>query len=176
MDLVGKCLIARPNIIDPFFKRSVVYIYEQTTQGIAGIVTNIRKSKITTHDIFVNRGFTPSEPPEKVYQGGPVNENTVILLHTSDWRSSNTLCVNDKISVTSDDLMFYKFLNGNKPNGYKFCTGVAAWHTQQIAAELKANHWLVSDLSPHDILDLEGRTQWDTAIEINARDTIDRYI
>lgn len=175
MDLVGKCLIARPSINDPVFKRSVIFIYEQNMNGVAGLIINNR-SPYTTHDIFLNRGFTPAEAPEKVYTGGPVNSTAVILLHTSEWKTSNTLQVDSNLSVSSDDLMFYKFVNGDKPEGYKFLTGVSAWHPQQIVEEIKNNSWLISKLSVHQILDIDSRSLWDTAVEINAKDTIDRYI
>lgn len=176
MELVGKCLIARPSIIDPFFKRSVVYIYEQNINGVAGLVVNKRNSTLTTTEVLLNRGFTPIDPPEKIYQGGPVNETAVIMLHTSEWSSSNTLQVDENLSVSSDDLMFFKMTNNDVPKGYKFCCGVAAWHPRQIVAEIKANHWLISKLTPHQILDVDGRQLWDEAIETNAKDTIDRYI
>jgi putative transcriptional regulator len=176
MDLVGKCLIARPSIVDPFFKRSVVYIYEQNMQGVAGLVINKRKGSFTTTEIMLNRGFDPLDPAETVYAGGPVNETAVILLHTNEWSSSNTLQVDKHLSVSSDDLMFFKITNGDKPNGYKFCCGVAAWHPKQIVTEIKANHWLISELNTHQIFDVDGRQLWDEAVETNAKQTIDKFI
>ena len=175
MDLIGKCLIARPSIEDPLFKRSVVFIYEQNVAGIAGVIIN-QRSPISTHDIFLNRGFSPSEAAEKVYVGGPVNSNAVLILHTSEWKTTNTLKVNSDLSVSSDDLMFYKFVNGDKPEGYKFITGVAAWHPLQLKQELNNNRWLISNLTVHQILDTDSRQLWDVAIETNAKQTIDRFI
>lgn len=175
MDLVGKCLIARPSITDSLFKRSVVYIYEQTSQGVAGLIVN-KKQSITTHDILLNRGFAPAEAAEPIYCGGPVNSTAVIMLHTSEWRTSNTLQVDSKFSVSSDDLMFFKYVHGDKPEAYRFFTGVAAWHPAQIKQEISNNNWLISKLSVRQILDLDSRQQWDTAVEITAKATIDRYI
>lgn len=176
MNLVGKCLIARPHIADSLFKRSVVFIYEQNMQGVAGLIVNKRKSGISANDIILNRGFAPGGPDELVYAGGPVNENSVILLHTSEWSSSNTLNVTKELSVSSDDLMFFKLTNDNKPNGYKFCCGVAVWHPQQIVAEIRANQWLISRLSTHQILDVDSRQLWDEAVETNAKQTIDKFL
>ena len=174
MNLVGKCLIARPNIIDPFFKRSVVYIYEHGGQATIGFVINKRKPDVLLKDLLQERGFeTISTDP--VYAGGPVNQRAVVMLHTTGWQSSNTLTVNDQISLTSDDLMIYKFVNGDVPDGYKFCLGSAVWHPKQIQMELQANHWLVSDLSVHQIFDFDGRELRDLAIEANAKQTIERY-
>jgi putative transcriptional regulator len=177
MNLVGKCLIARPVIQDPFFKRGVVYIYEQTPNGVAGVVVNKRKGSLTTDQVLRSRGYEPSyQPPEQVYSGGPVNENAFLLLHTSGWTSSNTMQVNKKISVTSDDLMIYKYLSGDMPKGYRWISGVSVWHPKQIQVELQMNNWLVTTLRPHFLFDYDGRDQWDKAIELSAKQMIDRYI
>lgn len=176
MNLTGKCLIARPDINDALFKRSVIYIYEHTEQGTAGLILNKRRKDLSAVDVFLNRGFAPVDQSIPVYHGGPVNEKAVVLLHTNEWQSSNTMAVDNQLSVTSDDLMFYKFNNGNVPNGYKFCTGVAVWHPQQIVAEINCNHWLTNQLSLSTILDYEGRELWDRAVTLAAKHTIDRYI
>lgn len=175
MNLTGKCLIARPNVVDPYFKRSVVYIYEQTPRGIAGLILNKRNRKVSFNHIIAQRGFEcPIEVP--VYAGGPVNESALVLLHSGNWRSSNTMMVSDQVSVTSDDMMIYKFVHGDVPDAYKFCNGASVWSPSQMVNELHNNLWLVSELSVHQIFDYSGREQWDMAIETNAKDTIDRYI
>tara|TARA_B100000925_G_C21868839_1_gene413363 strand:+ start:165 stop:692 length:528 start_codon:yes stop_codon:yes gene_type:complete len=174
MDLVGKCLVARPNIIDPFFKRSVVFIYEHSKGGTMGFVINKRKPDIMLRDLLNDRGFDTAQN-DPVYNGGPVNPRAVCMVHSTGWQSSNTMIINDQISVTSDDLMIYKFVNGDIPNGYKFCIGSAVWHPKQIVMELQANHWLVTELSLHKIFDYDGRELWDMAIEANAKETIDKF-
>ena len=112
MDLVGKCLVARPNIIDPFFKRSVVFIYEHSKGGTMGFVINKRKPDIMLRDLLNDRGFDTAQN-DPVYNGGPVNPRAVCMVHSTGWQSSNTMIINDQISVTSDDLMIYKFVNGD---------------------------------------------------------------
>lgn len=177
MNLTGKCLVARPVIQDPFFKRGVVYIYEHTPKGVAGVVINKRKQRLTTEDIFANRGYENTfQAPQPVYCGGPVNEKAIIMLHSTGWTSSNTMVVDKKISVTSDDLMIYKYLNGDMPKGFRWISGVAVWHPQQIKVELQMNNWLVTTLRPHFLFDYDGRDQWDKAIEHSAKETIDKYI
>jgi|TARA_B110000503_G_scaffold116782_1_gene176190 putative transcriptional regulator len=177
MDLTGKFLIARPNVVDPFFKRGVIFVFEHSPRGVAGLVINRKRSNHSTHSLLKSRGFsTKATPVEPLYVGGPVNEQAVVMLHTNDWRSSNTLKVSNWYSVTSDDMMIFKYTNGDTPGGYKFCSGSAVWHPQQIKAEIQANHWLISDLPPELIFEADVRELWDLSVEINARDTIDRFI
>lgn len=174
MDLRGRCLIARPSIKDPFFKKSVVLIYEHTANATVGLVVNKPITQLSMKDILLNRGYD-SAVADPLHAGGPVNERAISLLHSGNWYSSNTMPVTDQISISSDDLMIYKFVNGDTPDGYRFFLGSAIWHPQQIAQEISANHWLISDLSERDIFDHDGRELWDIAIETNARETIQRF-
>lgn len=174
MDLKGKCLIARPSIVDPFFKKSVVLIYEHTVQATVGLVLNKPIPKLLLKDILYNRGYD-SVAIDPLYMGGPVNERAISMLHTGNWYSSNTMPINDQISISSDDLMIYKFVNGDIPDGYRFFLGSAIWHPQQITQEIAANHWLISELGERDIFNHDGREMWDMAIETNARETIEKF-
>jgi putative transcriptional regulator len=174
MHLKGKFLIARPSITDPFFKKSVVCIYEHTAQATVGLVLNKRTPTLQLKDILSNRGYD-SIAVDPIYMGGPVNERSISLLHTGNWYSSNTMPVNSQISISSDDLMIYKFVNGDVPDGFRFFLGSAVWHPKQIAHEIHNNNWLISDLDYADIFNYEGREMWDRAIEINARETIEKF-
>ena len=136
------------------------------------IVRNIQD--IILKDMLNERGFDTIQN-DHVYNGGPVNPRAVCMMHTTGWHSSNTMVINDQISITSDDLMIYKFVNGDIPDAYKFVLGSAVWHPRQIVMELQANHWLVTELSTHKIFDYEGRELWDMAIEANAKETIERF-
>lgn len=174
MHLRGKCLIARPSVKDPLFKKSVVLIYEHSEQATVGLILNKPISQLTLKDILANRGYD-SVATDPLHAGGPVNERAISMLHSGDWYSSNTMPVTDQISISSDDLMIYKFVNGDIPDGYRFFIGSAIWHPQQIAKEINANHWLISDLGEREIFNHSGRELWDIAIETSARETIDRF-
>jgi putative transcriptional regulator len=174
MNLKGKCLIARPSVTDPFFKKSVVMIYEHTAQATVGLVLNKSTNTLQLKDILSNRGYD-SIATDPIYLGGPVNERAISMLHSGDWYSSNTMPVNNQISISSDDLMIYKFVNGDMPDGYRFFLGSAVWHPKQITHEIQKNSWLISELDIESIFNSDGREMWDLAIETNARDTIDKF-
>ena len=175
MDLTGKCLVARPSVVDPFFTKSVVFIYEHTIRGTAGIILNKQINK-TTQDLVLNRGFEVHVPVENLYAGGPVNERAVVMLHTGDWSSRNTMHVTENISVTSDDIMLFRYTQGDTPRYYKFFAGASVWHPQQIKSELQRNNWLITDLSVEKIFETDSRQLWDTAVEQSAQETMDKFI
>lgn len=175
MNLLGKCLIARPSLVDPYFLKSVVYIYEHSKRGTAGVILN-KKLAANTQTLMANKGFASNVPSEPLYAGGPVNERAVVMLHSSDWQSSNTMNVTEQISVTSDDIMLFRYSQGDTPRYYKFFAGASVWHPQQIKQEIARNSWLVCDLDLDTIFETDRRNLWDTAVEQTASETMDRFL
>ncbi len=175
MDLLGKVLVARPAIIEPMFAKSVVYIYEHSAKGTAGLILN-KKLATNTQDLCRSRGFDANVPAEPVYSGGPVNTRGIVLFHSADWRASNTMTVNKQCSVTSDDMMLFKYTNGDTPRYYRFFAGMSIWHPQQILQEIKRNHWLITQLDIIQMFENDHRNLWDIAVERTAQETIDKFI
>ena len=50
-----------------------------------------------------------------VYIGGPVNNGALVMLHTDEWYSSNTMSVDKTFAVSSDGFMLEKLEDGNAP-------------------------------------------------------------
>lgn len=173
-NFVGKCLIARPSVQDPYFKNSVVFVFEQNDIQTTGVVIN-KKSNFNTQDLLNRIGSAVPQGIEPVYAGGPVSKNSIIMLHTREWHSTSTFRVAGKYAVSSDDLMLQRFAMGDAPRGYKFCAGVSVWHNQQLQNEIDRASWLCVELSKHTVFDYNGVTQWDLAIEHAAKNTIDQF-
>lgn len=173
--LTGKCLVAAPSVTGGMFERSVVLIYEQSSSGVAGIILN-HKSNFTTHDLAESKGYNAVAPVETIYTGGPVNRNAVFMLHDSGWYSRNTMTINQHLSLSSDDIMIHKYLQGNTPRLYRFCAGAAVWSAAQLSSEFDRGSWLQAELSMDQIFNYNGLTQWDMSVECAVKSTIDMYI
>jgi len=174
MNYCGKCLIARPKLDTDIFKNSVVFLYEHTWDSVSGLILN-KKSQYTTQSLFEHKNRQLPIKPEPVYQGGPVNTKAVLLLHSNDWRSTNTMMINKDISVSSDNLMMQKFENFDIPVLYRFFGGGATWHQLQLEEEIRQGYWLVSELSTAQMFETDGLTQWDLAIETAAKKAVDNF-
>ena len=176
MDLTAKCLVARPEITDPLFKQSVIFIYEHTSRGTAGVILNKPLTNTNSRELCLHRGYDAPVPREPIYSGGPVNTRGIVMLHTGDWNASNTLLVNDTFSVTSDDMMLYRYTQGDTARYYRFYAGVSVWHPQQIVMEQKRNQWLTADLDCATIFETDTRDLWEVAVGHSAQATMDRFI
>ena len=172
-ELVGSCLVAAPALRGNQFERSVIYIYEQTQTGIAGLIINHR-SNYTTEDLAKSEGYNPVTF-DPIYRGGPVNSSAVVMLHTTGWYSSNTMQVTGDTAVSSDDVMIHKYLQGNTPDRYKFCAGAAVWAPQQLVGEFVRGSWLKAQLSVDELFRYNGLTQWDMALERAVSSAVDHY-
>jgi putative transcriptional regulator len=71
----GALLVASPNLSDPNFRRTVVYLVEHRAQGSLGVVLN-RPSEITVSDVLPAWAPLSSSPPA-VFVGGPVESESL---------------------------------------------------------------------------------------------------
>src|SRR3546814_3568012 len=87
----GRLLLAEPFMLDPNFRRSVVYLTEYNDLGAVGFVLN-QPSILTLKDIIedINEDFP-------VYIGGPVENNTLHFLHLSGDRIDESREVSEGI-------------------------------------------------------------------------------
>ena len=167
-DYRGKLLVARPHILrDPMFAESVVYLYEQRDNMVLGLVLN-KPSRMSIEDLQAMRGIRNSGALGKLYRGGPVSDQSLLLLHTDEWQSTNTLPVGNKLCLSSDELMLDKLADGNLPNGYRLMSGMSSWSGPQLYTEInKHKAWLVIEPSSTIFFDCDdGNDQWKSAIQL----------
>jgi putative transcriptional regulator len=78
--LKGQLLIATPQLLAPFFARTVILMLEHGASGALGVVLN-RPTEATVSDIAPQALQEPFEWPKPIYLGGPV-PGPLMVLHT----------------------------------------------------------------------------------------------
>lgn len=174
MSRVGKFLIARPTVNLGFFSKSTVYIYEDGVNGTAGVALTT-PSALTLRDLALQKQLDYSGSSRPIYRGGPVSVSAVMMLHSDDFSSTNTLHTGTGFDVSSDDLMIEKLAMGNEPRYFRLVAGGSVWAPGQLDTEIAKGCWLVSDLSPEIVFGLEREEQWSAAIEYAGSQIIARY-
>ena len=144
--LSGQLLIAMPNMLDPRFAGSVVYLCEHSCKGAMGLVIN-RPTDLGIESLLekINvdiEGPLPSHFP--VMMGGPVASERGFVLHTEplDWNSS--LKVNPQISLTTSRDILEAVARGDAPSKWLITLGYAGWGEGQLEEELAQNAWLTA--------------------------------
>jgi putative transcriptional regulator len=171
---VGSYLVARPSIETGFFRRSVIYIYEDTERGTAGLALH-QPMELGLCDLAAQIGIAYPRDRNRIYQGGPVNERAVTLLHSPEWRSSNTIPAS-MLCLSSDQDMIGRLARGDQPNYFRLCAGASVWAAGQLDFEISKRHWLLGSLSDELVFTKWGDDLWNTAIESIGRETFAKFI
>lgn len=171
--VTGRYLIARPHL-QGIFARSVIYIYEDLPTGAGGLILNKLTGK-ELKDVLVEHGIPYPSKIDPIYLGGPVATNSLMMIHTDDFSSMNTLFTPGEINISSDDLMIEKLVNGARPKAFKMCAGRSQWAPGQLQQEIKSNSWLVADLPKSLTFDFGNDKTWERAIEIASKQMFGQY-
>jgi putative transcriptional regulator len=171
---VGKFLIARPAINSGFFKRSVVFVYEDSTQGTVGLNLTT-PSNLTLKAVDPEKTVDYSGVDPVIYLGGPVNDRAVMMLHSDDFVSTNTLFTDSGLNVSSDNLMVDKMFAGDWPALFRLTVGASVWAPGQLDYEINQKLWLISEMDHSPVFELSGDDLWNWAIEHVGSRTMARY-
>ncbi|ADH85755.1 YqgE/AlgH family protein [Desulfurivibrio alkaliphilus] len=142
--LQGQFLIATPQMSDPRFMETVIYLCAHNDEGAMGLIINQPLKDVQLEDIFRNAEIPlPSSPLGPVYLGGPVETSHVFVIYSVDYQIGNQLRVSSTISLTRDPRLFYDLAAGDGPQHYLVTLGYAGWGPGQLEAELSVDGWLV---------------------------------
>lgn len=167
----GTVLVAHPDLDDDFFAFSLVLISEDHSGGTLGFALN-KSSRFDLREAI----DCPDWPyNDLLYNGGPVNKTALILIHSSEWYSSNTMPLNTDLSISSDTLMAEKMSMGNTPGQYRFVTGMSGWDRGQLQAEIDRSKWLTIPATDDIVFGNDGETQWRQAVEKYAQLAVSQY-
>jgi putative transcriptional regulator len=93
MSLTGQLLVAMPQMMDPRFARSVVYICTHSGEaGAMGLVINKLLGSLTMGELFSQLDIAPSGSvgSRPVHFGGPVEAGRGFVLHSADYNEEAT--------------------------------------------------------------------------------------
>ncbi|MSO60272.1 MAG: hypothetical protein EXQ63_08100 [Ilumatobacteraceae bacterium] len=149
--LTGKALLARPDVDDPNFERSVVYILAHSPAGAMGIVLN-RPTTVGPADLVhpLTDWLEIAATPRVLFGGGPVETDGIIGIAAD--------ANNQETGVSSIDL--------SEPVDYihsglvRMFRGYSGWSPGQLDFELYRDGWFVVDSSAADVFDQDPETLW----------------
>ena len=172
----NKILVSTPKMrADSAFDRSVVYLYEESPQHVAGIILN-KPTRTKLQKIFQVKGFKTINISDLVYSGGPVNQGNILMLHTNEWKCKNTLPLEYGISLTSDAQMLKKIHEQDQPKQWRVFSGLSLWSPGQLEGEINSKCWMTAQPSDELALDTPTNLIYEKAVQICSKQIIDKYI
>jgi putative transcriptional regulator len=164
--LTGQLLVAMPQMRDPRFARSVIYMCAHNAEGAMGLVVNRRVGTITFEDLLQQLGLGPNRRNDeiRVHFGGPVEQGRGFVLHSADYSHAGTMQVDDAMALTATLDILKEMAAGGGPRRSLLALGYAGWGPGQLDAEIQANGWLSVAADEGLVFDADLDHKWERAI------------
>lgn len=145
----GHLLVAMPQMEDPRFERTVIYMCAHNDEGAMGLVINKPFEAMTFPDLLeqleIEKGAKTQQI--RVHFGGPVESGRGFVLHSDDYMRDGTLKVDKGFALTATVDILKAISTGEGPQRVLFALGYAGWSAGQLEQEIAANGWLVTPAS-----------------------------
>ncbi len=151
----GKLLIAMPTLHDPNFWQAVVLLCNYGPEGALGVVLN-RPTEVSVSALI--HDFPGLSGTERIYEGGPVSRNGMLVLCRGEGRGGNDIV--EEVSLAKD----LESLKGANPLGpcseIRCYLGYAGWMPGQLEAEVKTGTWRTLWADPTLVFDADPGVLW----------------
>ncbi|MEM9495925.1 MAG: YqgE/AlgH family protein [Pseudomonadota bacterium] len=168
--LTGKLLIAMPNMGDPRFEQSVIFMCSHDEHHAMGVIVNKPLAEVELADLLEQLDIDPQEEKSDtpVFFGGPVQTERGVVLHTLDYRRETTITLGPDIGITASREILAD-IGGAAPSRPAprrslLAIGHAGWGAGQLEQEITMNAWAHCDADEAIIFDGASRPSWKDAL------------
>jgi putative transcriptional regulator len=154
--LAGKLLLAAPSLRDPNFARTVVLVGAHSEEGAMGVVLN-RRAGVTVGEAVPQLQSVVDED-ERVYVGGPVQPQSVVLLVEFVEEPSAGVLLLGRIGFPSAETDLDEL--GQATTRARVYAGYAGWSAAQLDAEVENGDWITQAPLPEDVFTEDPDGLW----------------
>lgn len=172
--LKGQFLIAMPNLEDPNFQKTVVYLVGHGEDGAMGLIVNQSLADVSLADVIddlelemsSNSIVMPADlADEPILNGGPIDKDRGFVLHSIDYfRQDDSYAVNAEIGLTATKSILSALANGSGPQNSLLALGYCGWAPGQLEGEIQENSWLNVPHSSEILFDTPLEERYDRAL------------
>jgi putative transcriptional regulator len=149
----GTLLLANTGLLEPTFRRSVIYIVEHNEGGTLGVVLN-RPSDTAVYNVLPHWADLAGKP-KAMFVGGPVKRDAALCLATlrvgvdpegiRGVRHVAGRIVMIDLDADPEDI-------GSLVEAVRVFAGYAGWTIGQLEGEIERDDWIVLSALPSDVL------------------------
>ncbi|HWJ84659.1 MAG TPA: YqgE/AlgH family protein [Cellulomonas sp.] len=151
--LRGQLLVARNQLQDPNFHRTVVLLLEHNEDGAFGVVLN-RPLEVEVDDVLPGWGDVVDQP-RRVFQGGPVGLDGAIGVSAGGPTLAVMAAPFGLVDLDSDPALLVGAFTG-----LRIFAGHSGWGGGQLEAEIDEGSWFVVPAEPADAACAEPDQLW----------------
>lgn len=149
----GTMLLANTDLMEPTFRRSVIYVVEHNDGGTLGVVLN-RTSETAVYNVLPQWAKLATKP-KTMFIGGPVKRDAALCLAAL------------RVGVDPNDAPGLRHVQGRiamvdldaEPDsiapmveGVRIFAGYSGWTIGQLEGEIERDDWIVLSAMPADVL------------------------
>jgi putative transcriptional regulator len=170
INLTNQFLIAMPNMVDPTFSGTVVYLCDHSERGALGLVIN-RPTDIDLQSLFNRIDLKLEIEPLlhlPVYFGGPVQTERGFVLHEpiEGTTYTSSMSVPGGLEMTTSKDVLEAVASGTGPSRFLLTLGHAGWGAGQLEEELAKNGRLSVAADPSVIFDVPAEDRLSAALSL----------
>ncbi len=149
----GTLLLANTDLLEPTFRRSVIYVVEHNDGGTLGVVLN-RASETAVYNVLPQWAKLATKP-KTMFIGGPVKRDAALCLATL------------RVGMDPAGLPGLRHVQGRMVmvdldadpdsiapvvEGVRIFAGYSGWTIGQLEGEIERDDWIVLSALPSDVL------------------------
>jgi putative transcriptional regulator len=156
-------LVAMPQVLDPFFHRSVVLLVHHDAEGSLGFIIN-RTTAISVREILEGMDISWQGDRQTLAGfGGPVQPQvgTVLFAARKVQPHSAQICPGVRLTQHMTDLCT---LAADPPRDFRLLLGYAGWGAGQLEDELLRHDWITARAAPALVFTSDPEEIWERTL------------
>jgi len=163
-------LVATEKLTGTRFSETVIIMFENDENGAWGLVVNKPIGLTSINKLIeIPKSFTEEQKKLTkmkipIFWGGPVEENRIFILHSTEYQSSTTKKYGN-ISISLDYDILFDIAKNKGPEKSLVIFGYSGWGSGQLEGEMERDHWILSDIDLDITFDKDSNTKWNKAFK-----------
>ena len=160
----GIFLVAKPDLADPNFSRTVVLVTQTEDASTVGVILN-RPTTLTLPQFIAEPGLDTGNYKDPVYLGGPVMRHALIAVFrsvTPPTAASFHVLPGLYMTMHPDNM---KALLSSPNAKYRLYAGFSGWAPRQLESEFEREGWFVLPGDAEAVFRPDTTGLWDELIE-----------
>ncbi len=160
--LAGQLLVATPEMRDPRFAETVIFMVKHDASGAMGLVVNRPVGEVAMTDLLKELGIDDESADGEIrlHYGGPVDVGRGLVLHSPDYMADETQMITDTVSLTAEREIVRAIANGAGPRLILVTFGYAGWSAGQLEGEIERGDWITVPADEALVFDDDDEGKW----------------
>jgi putative transcriptional regulator len=158
--LKGHLLVATPELLAPFFTRTVILMFEHSEEGAAGVVLN-RPTEATVTDLSEQVFEERFEWAKPIHLGGPV-PGPLMVIHTVEGLSDREILGGVYSSIDASHVQ--QVIRGRTEPSL-IVANYAGWGPGQLESEIAEGSWSSAPATAEHVFWAGAEDLWDAVIK-----------